>query len=370
MLRKTRGPRRSPGFAGPVLLCALVAAGCGAPPRRTDSQARPLDPGVFVEYTKVLHEYLAALKLLGSDDPAAWAEGKRKLESLNFAYFNDDRLLIDKFRAGEELARRELARRGKMLECVLVFTSPYAPATWEHARKEMLSLGEGAPEFLTISLLKILLNGRFYRVWPQIRYQLVAIGDVAFETTSELTKQLVASTPETPIWKQEDLVQLLMVLVGFGERGRAILTEAAKHKVWNVRKAVARAIGESVDLNSADILVRYLEGDPEWQVKATAAEAIGRLRPSRQTLGPVLADRMKKERDGFVMREIVKALGAIRWLGGIPELMRVLEVPNYETVLVAMESLYFLTGERRTTVGQWKEWYRDTYPKWILEQTP
>ncbi|GEM_PF-3132479 len=376
MLRQDRNRGRSARLAGSILLGALIfASACASSSRPPEARGtKPIDPGVFVEVSKVFHEYIAALKLLDSPRSSDWEEGRRKLETLKFAYFAEDRILIEKFRTGtpedRELSRKELARRGKMLELVLVFTRPYAPATWEHARREMMALGEGAPEFLTISLLKILIHGRFREVWSQIRYHLVGIGDTAFETTVELSRKWADSTPATPIWKQEDLVQLFLAILGFGERGRTTLGEFAKHRTWNVRKAVARAVGDSGDVGSSAILVGYLEGDVDWQVKAAAAEAMGRLRPAKRSLGPVLVERMKKERDAFVRHEIIRALGVLKWAGAVPDLMRVLELPNYETVQFAMESLYFLTGERLTTPSQWKSWYATSYPKWIQDQSP
>ncbi|MBI2901196.1 MAG: HEAT repeat domain-containing protein [Planctomycetes bacterium] len=376
MLRETRDQGRSAGIAGPLLLGALIVlSSCGPTPRRSDATTtRPIDPGIFVEYTKVLDAYIKALLLLGSDNPADRAEAKRKLDALGFAYFAEDRMFLEKLRTGTpddmEVARRELARRGRMLDLILVFTRPYAQATWDHARRELLAIGEGGPEFLTISLLKILLNGQFRPVWSHIRFQLVEIGTVARETTAALAKERADATPETPIWKQEDLVQLLLVLISFGAEGRPAVAELAKHRVWNVRKAVARAVGEAVDPALAEILVGYLKGDPEWQVKAAAAEAIGRLRPARRTLGPVLVERMKAERDRFVLHAILRAIGEIRYLDAIPDLMNAIQVPNYDTAQVAMEALYFLTGKRLTTVPQWQRWYRDEYPAWIKEQRP
>lgn len=355
-------------------MIALAACAPSAP--RPDSRAVLTEPGVLLEYSKLIQDYIAALLLLNSANPADWKEAKVKLESLAFGYFDDDRLLIEKYRMGtpeeSEIARKELGRRGRMLDLVLVFSRPYAPATWENARRELMALAiDGdAPAFLTISLLKILMNGQFREVWAPIRYQLVEVGDVALETTAEMARMKADATPETPIWKQVDLVQLIMVLVSFGEKGRPTLEALAKHRVWNVRKAVAKAIGDSTDLGDAGILVDYLKNDLEWQVKATAADSLGQLRAGRETLGPILVERMKAERDGFVQHAILRAIGRIQYLGAIPHLMNVIDVPNFETAGVAMEALFALTGERLTTALQWQRWYRETYPRWIKEQAP
>jgi len=305
-----------------------------------------------------------------------WREAKVKLEALSFGYFQEDRDLIEKFRTGtseiSEAARKELGRRGKMLDLILVFAGPYAPATWEQARRELIALDiEGdARAFLTISLIKILINGHFRDVWPQIRTQLAEVGEIAFETLAEFTRQRADSTPETPIWKQEDLVQLLMALISFGDKAQPLLETLSRHRSWNVRKAVAKGIGDSIDVANAEILLGYLRSDSDWQVQAAAAEALGRLHPARRTLGPILVERVKSERDAFVLRAILRAIGRIGYLGAIPHLMNAIDVPNFETASVAMEALYDLTGERLTTSTQWKRWYRETYPSWIKSQSP
>lgn len=377
VLRKGRSEGR-PFRLGPAFFfCALtVLAACGGPPRSSDPRANPIDPGVFFEYSKLIKDYIAALLLLNSENPADWKEAKVRLEVMAFSYFQEDRELIETFRTGtpetSEIARKELGRRGRMLDLILVFAGPHAPATWEHARRELLALAvDGdAHALLTISLIKILLNGNFRDVWPHIRYQLVEVGDVALETTAEVARQRADATPETPIWKQDDLVQLIMVLIAFGEKGRPPVVALSQHRTWNVRKAAAKAIGDSIDVSGAEILVGYLHSDPEWQVKATAAEALGQLRPGRRTLGPILIERMKVERDAFVLRAILRAIGRLGNLDAIPFLMNAIDVPNYETASVAMEALYDLTGERLTTPTLWKRWYRESYPTWIKGQNP
>lgn len=378
VLRENRNQSRPPRLGRSLLCGALIwfVAGCG--PQQTkpdDGSANPIDPAIFAEYSKLLLDYIDALMMLDSPNPRDWADGKRKIEAMNFSYFKEDRFYFQQFCEGDavvaENARKELARRGKMLNYVLVFTKGYAPATWEHARTEMLKLGEGAPEFLTISLLKLLRNGRFKLTWPQIRFQLIAVGDVALETSSVLARQLAEEVTSTAIAKWEvDLVQIVMVLIGFGEKGRPVVQELARHKTWNVRKVVAKAIGESIDVTGADIAIEYVKNDPEWQVKAAAAEALGHLKAARNEVGPVLIECMKAEKDPFVRKVILQAIGRTQYLGAIPFLMNVLDVPDYNVVEMAMEALYSITGERITTANRWKAWYRDIYPTWIKTQKP
>lgn len=374
VLRENRSQNGSSRLGRPLLCGAviLLLGACGAPqPKPVDRGAEPIDPSILVEYSKLLRDYIQALLLLDSPNSRDWVDAKRKLEALNFAYFKEDRFYFQQFCEGDavvsENARKELVRRGKMLQYSLVFIQPYAPATWEHARKEMMALGDGAPEFLTISLLKILLNGRFRSVWPHLREHLVAVGKVALETTIVLTRDLADKTPETPIYRSEDLGQLIMVLIAFGEEARPVMEELAKHRVFNVRRSVARAIGDSLDVEGADILVGYLQKDNEW-VRLTAASAMGQLKPARKKLGPVLEERLRVEKDVLVRHEILRALGRIGYLPAIPVLMNTLDVPNYDTVQIAMQALYDLTGERLTTAGQWKRWYSDRYPAWIKER--
>ena len=77
----------------------------------------------------------------------------------------------------------------------------------------------------------------------------------------------------------DDLVQILMVVIGFGDAGRPTLDEMAQSPKANVRRAAARAMGEARDGSAATSLIRLID-DPGL-VRATAGEAAARWpRPS------------------------------------------------------------------------------------------
>jgi hypothetical protein len=90
--------------------------------------------------------------------------------------------------------------------------------------------------------------------------------------------------------------------------------------------------------------------------------------PSKRFLGPILTERVGKEKEGYVLRRVLRAIGDIGWAEGVPALIAALESPSLETAESAMAALYVLTGERHLKRGQWEEWYRTRYPAWKAKQ--
>jgi hypothetical protein len=126
---------------------------------------------------------------------------------------------------------------------------------------------------------------------------------------------------------------------------------------------VARAIGDSKDGSSVQILIR-LQEDSEWMVRMAAAAAMGQMSSVRSTAGPALVARLGKERDGLVFRTTLRSIGDLMYADAIPDLVLVLEVPSRETVEKAMEALYIITGEKFLRREQWLDWYRTRYLDW------
>ncbi len=373
MLWKNRGQGRSFRIEIPLLYGLLILlASCTGSPARRDTKANPIDPTLILHYEKAFVEYVAALLLLDSKNPVDRFEAGQKLEALSFSYFSDDRLLLRTFLSGtpadSETARKELARRGTMLDTVKIFTEPYSRVVWEGARKKMISLGEDSRSFMVVSLLRLLINRLYKETWPQLRHQLVECGGIALETTAELARKKADASPTTAIWKQDDLVQLVMVLATFGNPGRPFLEKLAAYPNGNVRKAVATAIGKSLSGEYLDLLETLISTDPDWQVKAAAAEALGHFRFLRNRVGKFLLVRIQEEKDKFVLHKIILAMGRIHYTKGIPRMVQLLELPDSDTVGVIMEALYDLTGERLTTPIAWQKWYRDDYPAWIRKR--
>lgn len=349
-----------------------ACSGSGGDNARSKEDSGPrIDPETVREYSRNLQSYIDALLLCGSTQPADWAEAKKQFDILNpFIVFKEDPELIRAFKGGSELARKELARRGVMLQSVLVFTTgTYDRAKWEEARKILMEGGEPGQFLLCTTLLKMLLNGQNQTIWQHVRFALVESGPVALETSVGLAKELANATPaDTAIFKMDDLVQVIMVVIGFGDPGTPTLEELAKSSKPNVRRSVARAIGESKDGSALPILLKLLL-DSDWMVRMTAAQAMGQMTSARPTAGPALVDRLGKERDGLVFRTVVRSIGDLLYVEAIPNLMVVIEAPSRETVEVGMQALYILTGEKYLKREQWQDWYQRKYPDWKKKHT-
>lgn len=351
-----------------VVLLLLVLAACADPalPEAPKKDLPPPDLQALQQQSKNLQEYIDAMLLCGSTEPADWETAKRKFEKLQPLFvFNEDPELIRLFRTGSESARKELARRGILLRSMLVFGSgPYDRDKWDEARRTLMDAGEPGQFLLVTTLLKMLLNGQNQDIWPHLRFTLCESGKVALETSAGLAREIAKNTPaNTAIFHLDDLVQVLMVVIGFGDTGRPVLDEFARSPKPNVRRALARAIGESRDGTAATILIALLN-DAEYSVRATAAEGAGALASARSTLGPVLVDRLGKERDTKVVEKVLRSIGDLYYAEAIPDLMKVVEVPSREVAEAAMQALYIITGEKFLRRDQWVEWYRTKYADW------
>jgi hypothetical protein len=357
-----------------VLLAGIGACQSAQPRPEPADQGKNdpdnIDPEAMRRYSKNLQQYIDAMLLCGSTLAADWEEAKRRFDVLHpFLVFKEDPDLIREFKAGSVAARKELARRGAILRSVLVFSSgPYDRGKWEEARKVLMDSGEAGQVLLAQTLLQMLLNGQNQEIWVHVRFALVESGPVALETTTGLAKELAAAVPaETAIFKQDDLVQVFMVLLSFGDAGRVHVEELSRSAKLNVRRSVARAIGESKDGSGLPTLLRLLR-DPDWMVRMTAAKALGQLASVRSTAGPALVGHLSSERDGQVFRSTLRALGDLMYVESIPDLVKVLEVPSRDTIDAAMQSLYILTGEKFLRKEDWMTWYRTRYPEWLAKR--
>jgi hypothetical protein len=279
--------------------------------------------------------------------------------------FNEDPDLIRQFRGGSESARKELARRGVLLRSMLVFgNGQYDRTKWDEARRILMDAGEPGQFLLVTTLLKLLVNEQFQDLRPHLRFALCDSGKMALDTSVQLARQL-AQDPRVnaPIFNLEDLVQVLMVVAGFGDAGRPALEEFVASPKPNIRRAAARAIGESRDGTGAPALIALL-GDPEYPVRATAAESAGMLASAKSLVGPALVDRIGKERDPKVLERVLRSIGDLYYAEAIPDLIRVVEVPSREIAEGAMQALYIITGERFLRRDQWQDWYRTRYAEW------
>jgi hypothetical protein len=350
-----------------IVLVSFLAA-CGAPRGGAD----PADPGAgrmitpesFKPLTDTYREYVGALVRLGSVMPAERADGLRWLEVNTYAFFSDDRALIARASAGDEAARIELVRRGRVLDAIFAFWGKVDLPKWNDARRTICSLGEDARIVLVTTLLRMLLNGQYQSHWPSIRFQLVEIGDEALETSVGLFRAKAEVTPDTIIFKEDDLVQVGLVILGFGEKGRPAIDEFAKSPRFNVRKAIARAVGEGRVVEHLPLVRGMLSGDAMWVVRAAAAKALGELRPARSAAGAALMEALSTERDRSVRPYIVSALGKLVYEDAVPILIRTLEAPDYDLAEKTMFALCQITGERLLTQDAWRRWYQRDYVRW------
>lgn len=318
-------------------------------------------------FVSSLKQYIDALLLAGSLQPSDWEESRKKLTQLGpFFVFNEDPALVRRFREGDDAARRELARRGQILHAITVFSQGYDRDKWEQARKTLVEAGEPGKVLLAVTLLQLLLNGQNQSVWIHLRYQLVAAGPVSLETAIGLSERLIQDMPkDTPIFKIDDLTQVLLVICGFGDAGVPYLEKLGRHEKPNVRRTVARTLGEALEASSVGVLVALLADEKEWTVRAAAAESMGRMTPARARAGAALVDRVGRERDMLVLRMVVSSIGLLGYYAGIPVLMRALDVPNREVIEAAMLSLVQITGERLARKELWLEWHRTQYAEWL-----
>lgn len=357
------------------LIC-LVAA-CGGPRQAPvppsvlpQGDRTAMEAALFHVYSGTYQQYVDALLLCGGATTQDWEDARRRLTVLHpFHVFDDDPAILDAFRQGSEAARKELTKRGVILRLLQTFGQPYDRVKWEDARKKLSGAGDAAVHLMVRTLFSALLNGQYRKDWENIRYHLVETGPLALETATGLADQLAQAAPaDAAIFRVDDLVQTLLVAIGFGDAAREFLDRTSRNPKMTVRRAMAAALGEAKLDQGVPILVRYVSEDPEWQVRASAATAMGRLSASRAAVGPALVARFGKERDGLVLQTVLRSVGEVGYIDGIPDLMKVLEVPSLATAEKAMQSLYILTGERHLRKEQWQEWYRTKYAAWRVRQ--
>jgi hypothetical protein len=360
-------------FRAAPALFLLVLAACPAPQAGREAEkadARPPDYDQFKQHARNLQSYIDAMLLCGSTQARDWEEAKRQFELLQPLFiFKEDPELIREFRAGSVTARQELARRGVILRSMLIFgDGTYDRAKWEEARKTLMDSGEPGQVLLVTTLLRHLLNGQNQDIWPHIRYTLGETGRVGLETSASLARELANNSPaNTAIFHMADLVQVTMVVISFGDAGRPTLEELARNPKPNVRRATAKAIGDSRDGGAAPILIRLLT-DPDYSVRATAAEAAGALASAKSEIGPALLGRVGQERDGKVLEKVLRSIGDLYYNEAVPDLIRVLEVPSRDVSEAAMQALYIITGEKLVRKEQWIEWYRTRYADWLKKK--
>jgi hypothetical protein len=367
------------------LLLALACAGCATTEAPTPPpRGLPIQEIIAVRDT--FKQYVNALLLLNNPDPQDWARAWTEIDVLYpYAVAVDERApkdnprqlgLIEKARAGDDVARRELGRRGQIYDTYMVYWRPFNRAAWNAARStiERLSIDGDGTLYLAQILLQMLINGQFRESWPELRYQICQLGDHALPLLEGVIDAKVKATPGTVIFKEDDLIQLFATIVQFGDRGAPMVKKLISHPNHNVRKAVARAIGETKEvryLAELNGLLREESSPNSWIVRAAAANAFENFESARKVAGPMLLSALKAEasrRDdtrGIIIVRIYGALGRVHYVDAVPELVKDLDVPNVEWQQAIMVALYQITTVKQLlTVRDWKGWFAREYVKW------
>ncbi|MBI2931031.1 MAG: HEAT repeat domain-containing protein [Planctomycetes bacterium] len=341
----------------------FVLGGCAAPSAES-RQMQPLDPQTVSVWKKEFADFAAALLSVGSRNPQDQRRGLEQAAAMApYQYFEDDQALIRAARAGDEPARKELARRGEVLDAVQTYMRPFDRTRWEGARRRILAQGQDMGAYLSMILVGSLLMGQNRSIYREIRYELAEIGEEALMTVAGVLAEKIDRASDTPIGHWEDITQLAAALVAFGDRGLADLNRVMSSPKRYVRICGARAVAEARAIERADLVAKLLREDPEWEVRAVAAEVLGDLRGGGRSWMPLL-EALDRERDSMVLQKIILALGRAGCKEAVPRLVAALDVPRMEIVERAAEALADITGQHFTTREAWHRWYRERYPAW------
>lgn len=353
------------------ILCWVALSACtSGGGRGRDREEIYLPRELFIDQSKKIRDYTQALLLLEGESRKSWEEAVRQIGLLApFFLEPDEPDLVGKAlrpdREGEE-ARAELLKRGRTYDSILVFTGPYNPETWNAAHQKILEAGEFGSARAAMSLFQMLFNPQLQDRWGQYRHYLVATGEPARETAEALVRELADRMLDVPMENVEYLGQVIMVLVTFGEKAEETVSGLLEHSSSNVRRAAATALGGALAGAYIPRLEELLKEDDDWMVRGAAATSLGQMSALRSRTGPILREALLREKDRFLRREIVRALGENHFPGAVPVLISVLDSPDAEGDITesAMMSLWQITGERINRREDWKKWFETKYEEW------
>jgi hypothetical protein len=369
-------------------LALLLLAACNGAQRPTETAANPrrVDVDGVRGMTATFKQYVNALLLFTNRDPGDWARAHQELDrvapytfSLDERRQGDQPGLIERAKAGDDAARIELGRRGQVYDALQMFWRKHDRAAWDAARSTItrLSVNHDGEAILASMLVLMLINGQLRDQWPMIRFQLTELREVSIGLLTALAEEHIKRTPETVIYKEDDLTQLFITICNFGDVTHESVKGYLAHPNHNVRKAAARAVGEARDtryLDELNELLRETKSPQSWVVRAAAAESFARMEGSRRRAGPMLLAALKdeaarrEESKGIVIVRIFRALGQIHYADAVPELIKDLDMPNLEWVEEVMLALYHITTKKEILSPEaWKRWYREHYEAWRAE---
>lgn len=116
------------------------------------------------------------------------------------------------------------------------------------------------------------------------------------------------------------------------EAAAALNTVLAKDKSEFVRREAAFALGKAHSKTAVPNLIKALQQDKFLSVRAAAAIALGQIGDARAVaplsqvlLAPLSKKKKRLTEDEFVRRSAARALGQLRFKGGVPALIAVLQ---------------------------------------------
>lgn len=328
-------------------------------------------------------KYVEALLLFGDKNPRSWLMGDAKLREIDRFYreqghrdvFRTELGLLEKSgetdrkAAGE--ARAELFRRGRILLLLKDFDlrtddrgAPQAPdfRRWEESRKELerISVNNDGVDLLVDSLARRFLDSRCEVQYYFIRETFIRIGKPALDFLNLFVRELESRIGDAMINNRFEraVAQSMTVLALSGREGREVAVTYAASAKMPMRRAVAQAFGEAGDPADLDILQKLLWDDPAWEVRARAAESVGKIVTERS--GLLLERALKNETDPAVQKAIIRSLVGVNDRRAMGDLVGLLERSADEDVrrwaVWALNA--FRGGDRRENPDWWIEWWR------------
>lgn len=339
-----------------------------------------MTPQQHEQHVKAIRAFVEALNLFNSPDPKRWDDAFGRLAELGELELTPDQTpnpqteehmgdhrLITQAKGTDarkaEAARKELGLRAKIIILCAHFDLSYDPSKWESAKKELFAIpGDRAQWMLSYALLSGLVVHR-PRDWQHIRYYLAELGAKGYQVVrAYLETVLLPRVPDGAIgatagftFHKDKLEQCLMALLQFGPIARDYFIGLTKSpKPW-IRRSITVAIAGTRDASRFDTLLAYATGDPDEDVRAQTFDSLGKMVYAADEAGPILLKALSTEKSETCLTHITKALVELNYRSGVPQLIEVLDHPDYPVVRAAMDALVQLTGIRRMVLEEAKE---------------
>jgi hypothetical protein len=389
-----------------LALCLTAACAPGQTSKNSEGTYKPvLDPAMkkqfqnmtpeqHAENVRKIREFVSALNLFNSPEPAKWDEAFATLRGLGEFEITQglpnpknveeasDRHLIKMAQGldarAADTARKELGLRAKIIILCWEFEKPYTLVSWDTAKKALFEIGDRAKWMLAYTLLSALVSQRPME-WQYIRFYMAELGSKAFDVIKAyLDTVLLPRVPEGVIgatagfmFHKDKLEQCLAALLQLGPLGRDYFLELAKSaKPW-VRRSIAVSVVIARDVSRFDALQKYALSDPDEDVRAVTFASLGKMSYAIDEAGPILLQAMASEKSEIGLAEIAKAIVELNYRQGVPKMIELLDHPSYPVVRLVMDALEALThagrklGQKLQTPAEWKKyWNEKLKPTW------